>query len=240
MDPHQPRRFYLISHPRTTSNLLVRILALDDQPDVALHQSGALGGYFFAPASGLEVELGLQGKLIEEWSAVHRNQMKEKLQECFDNLEKYLEGAETDGKIAFVKEHGFLLIEPTARMALIHGRGSTREHPWTIRLPSKYGSELTRSPLNETLFADEFLRTWLPTFLIRHPALVFPSQYRAMKDLDVINPVQKDTLQFDMWITFRWIRSLYDYWSDCVGKFGVGIDGDRTWVNSLSINIGST
>lgn len=38
------------------------------------------------------------------------------------------------------------------------------------------------SHLNSTILPDKFLETWLPTFLIRHPALVFPSHYRAFKD----------------------------------------------------------
>ena len=233
MESSQPRRIFLITHPRTASNLLIQMLALEDQPDIAQHRSGGLGGYFFLPAHLLKGELGLHGKFIEEWSEVHKSRMKEKLQECFDELERYLEDAERDGKIAFVKDHGLFLIEPTALTALVNKRENTHEHPWIIQVPPKYDSELTRSPLNQSFLPDGFLRTWLPTFLIRHPALVFPSHYRVMKDIKEINPERKDTWQLDTMMTFSWIRSLYDFWSEYTGKSRVDMDRNNTWVNSF-------
>lgn len=234
MGIRQPHRLFLITHPRTASNLLVRILALNDQPDVARHPPGVFdGGYFFLPASRLEVELGLREKHIEDWSEDHRKQIIERVQGCFDNLESYTQSAQTDGKIAFVKEHAAFLIEPTARR--VYGRGSTHEHPWTVKVPSRYGPELTRSRLNETVFPDEYLRDWLPTFLIRHPALVFPSHYRAMRDIKQIDPERDHTFQCDVMMTFSYTRSLYDYWSVQFGKSGVDIDGDNIWVSSSHV-----
>lgn len=237
MDAQKPRRFYLITHPRTASNLLIKILALDDQPDVAPHRPGALGGYFFVPASRLEIQLGLRGKHIEEWSEENRKELKDKLQECFDSMEEYLDSAEAGGKIAFVKEHAYFLAEPTAKMALVDVCGSSNELPWTMQLPSKYGTELTRSSFNKTLFPDQFLQPWLPTFLIRHPALAFPSLYRVMMDVKTINPEKKNTFQFDMMMTYGWVRSLYDFWSEYLGEFGREVNKDRLWVNYLSGSI---
>lgn len=231
-----PRRFYLITHPRTASNLLLRILALEDQPDVAQHRSDALGGYFFLPSAQLSTKLGLRGKNVEGWTEDQKNQMRGKLQECFNTLEKYAERAEKDGKVAFVKEHSLLLIEPVAQSKGIYGPDSTQEPPWTVQVPSKYGPELTRSPLNETLFPDQFIRTWLPTFLIRHPALVFPSQYRALMDIKLVDLGAKDTSQFDIIFTFRWIRSLYNDSSEYLGKFGAEMDGENTWVSNFFSN----
>lgn len=229
MESHQPRRVYLITHPRTASNLLVRILALDDQPDVAQHRPGALGGYFFVAASRLELDLGLREKHIDDWSEDERGQMKEKFQECFDGMEEYVKSAETEGKIAFVKEHGYWLIEPSARMPSSR-QGHEKDH-WTMQIPSNYGMESTRSFLNKSIFPDEFLRTWLPTFLIRHPALVFPSQYRAMTDVNSIHPEKESTFQLDMVMNFRWIRSLYDYWADYLRKSAVDVGEENPWVN---------
>ena len=230
----QPHHLFLITHPRTASNLLVRILALNDQPDVARHPPGTFGGgYFFGPAARLEIELGLREKHVEEWSEDHRKQIIERVQGCFDNLENYIQSAQTNGKIAFVKEHAVFLTEHTARR--VYGRGNTHEHPWTVKVPSRYGPELTRSRLNETLFPDEYLRDWLPTFLIRHPALVFPSQYRAMRDIKLIDLERDHTFQCDVMMTFRYTRSLYDYWSVQFGKSGVDIDGDNTWVSSSQV-----
>jgi hypothetical protein len=226
-----PRRFYLITHPRTASNLLVRMLALDDQPAVQKHEDSIGKGYFFFSAAKLEITLGLRGKNTNAWTEDQKQQMKEKNQECFDNMEKYLATAEADDKIAFIKEHSVLLMEPTAKNRSLFGQVSTPDFPWTVQVPAKYGSKLTRSPLNQTLFPDEFLGTWLPTFLVRHPALVFPSQYRAGRDIKTLDTNAKDTSQLDVMFTFRWTRSLYDFWSEYLGKFGSNLDGDTTWAS---------
>lgn len=226
-----PRRFYLITHPRTASNLLVRILALNDQPAVQKHKANAGGGYFFLPATHLEGNLGLRGKNLDYWTEDEKNQMREKVQECFNNMEEYVATAQANDKIAFIKEHSLLLIEPTAKTRVLSGKANCQDLPWTVQVPGKYGSKLTRSPLNQTLFPDEVLGTWLPTFLVRHPALVLPSQYRAMRDIKVIDTNVKDNSPLEIALSFRWIRSLYDWWSEYLGKFGSEMDGDQTWVS---------
>src|SRR4051812_24913641 len=115
METGQPYRCLLISHPRTASNLLVRILALDNQPNFAHYGTNELPGYFFQAAARLETDLGLRGIPVGEWSEEHRSKVKQKMKDCIDNLEKYMKSAEMDGKNVFVKEHSYCLIEPTAR-----------------------------------------------------------------------------------------------------------------------------
>ena len=103
-----------------------------------------------------------------------------------DALEKYETTAEAEGKIAFVKEHAQYMSEPVSRFQFLLGEGSVNESPWTVQTPGVYGTGTAQSPLNKTLLPDSFLKTWLPTFLIRHPALTFPSQYRAMIDIKAL------------------------------------------------------
>lgn len=239
MEDSRPFRCYLITHPRTASNLLVRILALENQPDVAQHRPGAHGGCFFCPANRVEIDLGLRERNIEEWSEGQRNQLKEKIQDCFANLEEYLDGADAEGKMAFVKEHGFLLIDPSSRSAKPESHGTTSERPWTVKVSSKYGFPLTRSSLNNTIFPDEFLTTWSPVFLIRHPALVFPSQYRVMRDLKTLDSELRNTLHLDLMTTLSWIRSLYDFWSDYLEKSSGEIKRREIWVSSSYIYHGA-
>jgi hypothetical protein len=59
----------------------------------------------------------------------------------------------------------------------INGNAHRYAYPWKAHtMTSRYR---IFSPLNQTVLPDDFLLCFKPTFLIRHPALVFPSYYRA-------------------------------------------------------------
>lgn len=56
MDSDYGRRFYLITYHRTASNLLLRILYLENQPNIMLRK---MGSYFFMPSFLLGIEKGI-------------------------------------------------------------------------------------------------------------------------------------------------------------------------------------
>lgn len=61
---------------------------------------------------------------------------------------------------------------------------------------------------NPTIFTDDFLSAWLPVFLIRHPALVFESWYRAESSAGPVDIFDKSLAFFT---TFTYIRQLYEW-----------------------------
>jgi hypothetical protein len=230
MEANPYRRFYLITHPRSASNLLVRILALEEQPNVGQGTNGS-PGYFFMSSFQLIKDLDVRGKHVRDWTEDERRQIKQAYQDDFNKLEAYVEASRAQAKIAFVKEHSYFMIEPVAQTRSIYGGDSVEESPWTVQIPSTYGSEVTHSRLNETVLPDEFLMTWLPTFLIRHPALSFPSLYRAFTDIVFPDKDQRKDEQMEVVMTFRWTRTLYEWYAQQLSKSSLesGSGSDITW-----------
>ncbi|KAL9107268.1 MAG: hypothetical protein Q9227_007809 [Pyrenula ochraceoflavens] len=210
MDPQQGRLFYLITYPRVASNLLVKILSVHDQPDVITNDVG--GGYFFLPAFLLGQKHKLRDKQIDEWSAEEKDQMKSAYQEAVDKLESFVQRAKTENKVLFVKEHAEFMADPT-KLSGFAWENHPNEPAWRLQLPQAYGSPPSHSSLNDTLLPDDFLRQWRPVFLIRHPALVFPSLYRAMTDSEGFGAAEEKREPFNMGMTLRWSRRLYDLYT---------------------------
>lgn len=217
------RRFWLLTHPRTASNLLIRMLALDDQ---ATPLPGEKRDYFFLRSTILKMgKYKTAGKHLDEWSPEVRTGLMESYQSCFEALQKYAEDAEAHAKDIFVKEHASWLIEPVAETKWVFGENSTQEGPWMVENPSGE----TRSSLNETILPDQFLETWLPTFLIRHPALVFPSIYRTAVDNQGLEIVKADSGIHALEMTLHWSRTLYDWFSRRLQTSESTSDAGATW-----------
>jgi hypothetical protein len=74
------------------------------------------------------------------------------------------------------------------------------------------------SPFNKTILPDSFLLTFRPTFLVRHPALAFPSYYRAHTDSrsGPKNQLEEHDLirELTPWMTFHWMRWLYEFYGE--------------------------
>ncbi|TKA67664.1 hypothetical protein B0A49_08060 [Cryomyces minteri] len=228
MDTDRGRRFYLITYPRTASNLLVRILNLGEQPNI-LKLEGTGWGYFFLDTHYLSYELQTAGKPLQEWTQSQRRQTMDSFQRGFKEFEKYVATARTEDKMVFVKEHSIFLTEPTALSRFAYGEDSVDETPWVMQ-PSGYVPELRRSSLNQTCLPDEFLQTWRPTFLIRHPALVFPSLYRALLDTHrVLEAGPTSDAHLKTLMTMHWTRTLHDWYAENVKPTLSESNGGVTW-----------
>ncbi|RYP24052.1 hypothetical protein DL765_000780 [Monosporascus sp. GIB2] len=199
--PTQPR-YWLITSPRTASNMLVKILNLDAQGV----RPAENGGYFFLPAV---MKRMAQLDSMNTWTEKQRTEIYEAHQQCFDNLQDYIAKAENEGQIIYVKEHAVTLNDPVKENAYVHGHDAGESKP----LRARGLEDHSRSKLNLTCLPDAFLKTWNPTFLIRHPAMMFPSLYRALSDieLDGFKRGKKDP-EYSQ-VTLRWIRSLYDFYA---------------------------
>lgn len=215
MATESPRRFLLISQPRTASNLLIHILGLENQSSIIPIKDW---GYIFAETSIKLYHMGLRGVSVDKWTDEMKKHAVDQYQKNLDTFQKYADDAEVQGKGMLIKEHGCFIASPYALHEFLEGQTGVTERPiWPIKVPSGYGSEFTYSSGNATLFPDEFLRSWQPTFLIRHPALMFPSYYRAMLDLMKINdqsPGERSARDLELALTLHWARTLYDWYME--------------------------
>ena len=72
----------------------------------------------------------------------------------------------------------------------------------------------SRTSTNPTVLPDSFLKTMSPVIMIRHPARMIPSFYRAIMDSNIgINVNDGD---FPVQATFRWSRLVFDWYAQHV------------------------
>jgi hypothetical protein len=83
-----------------------------------------------------------------------------------------------------------------------------------LRIPDSYGAQQTWSPGNPSVLSDEYLRTWQMAFVIRHPALAFPSMFRAMEKMTKEGILNEDGVRGtspNSTLTLKWTRMLFDW-----------------------------
>ncbi|PLB39046.1 uncharacterized protein BDW47DRAFT_19224 [Aspergillus candidus] len=208
---HQPDRLLLVSVPRTASNLFVKILDIDHQPNVHTNQKH---GYFYYPAFLAATMDGLPARPIDTWPEATKTGIGAAFQSCFDTLEECATAATQQSKTMFAKEHAFWMLNPAAFDQTLPTPSTVEHHDaFRPRIPERYGPTQTYSPGNNTVMSDEYLRTWRLAFIIRHPALAWPSFYRAMSQLSVLGYLDTDGVRGASRtnMTLRWTRALYDW-----------------------------
>ncbi|RHZ64672.1 hypothetical protein CDV55_104990 [Aspergillus turcosus] len=145
-----------------------------------------------------------------------------------------ISSARDEGKIFFAKEHAAWFVNPAAFGKMMHdgdrssgddsaaGKADDYYSLFPVRVSSDYGPSQTFSS-TETVLPDEYLRTWQLAFIIRHPALVCPSMYRAHRALKKLYPIGSSTSNgmsrrfLRLSVSLRWTRMLYDW---CVSQEG--------------------
>lgn len=187
--------------PRTASNLLIRMLGIGEQPEIVPRQ---FSGYFFINALMKINIMNLRHNHVDYWTPEEKAQMRQCYQECYNTLDEYTNKADADGKIAFVKEHVAFMLDPTATSRSLCPDREAKESPWTVQLP---GSDEVgaRSPDNFTVLPDEFLKTFLPILLIRHPALVFASVCRKRRELRGLGDIGLAAQLPEASMTLKWM-----------------------------------
>lgn len=227
--------YYLITYPRTCSNLFVRMLALEDQPNV--FPAPDYGGYFFKPYFTTLASSSNWGMPIDELPAEQVASMRESLKSCADTFGEYVAKARSQRAVAFVKEHAHFISNPVAESKYLHGPESTNQELWTAdpshaafnEEPAEDGPS-SHSPGNMTVLPDRFLKAWKPTFLIRHPAAAFPSFYRSYKDIQ--NGQDPSDNAAKLLLTLHWPRTLYDWYVRQIAEAQHGAlhqDEDASW-----------
>lgn len=222
------RRVYLLTHPSTASNLVTKILNIPAQNVPYRFQAG----YFFRSPVHKGIEMGTGHTHMKLWTKEEIAIIKEEYQNALNDFQEWLDGAEKNGQIAFVKEHATFLTDPVAMTKFLSGEvdeevvernleGERKAVGWKFqyKIPSSlYGTvpDIAGS-CNKTVLSDEFLLTFTPTFLIRHPALVFPSYYRAHINIYGVPKSEQEAremeMEIDPFMSFHWLRKLYDFYS---------------------------
>ncbi|KAK1147629.1 hypothetical protein N8T08_000971 [Aspergillus melleus] len=221
-----PRRILLVSNPRTASNLLLKILALPDQPNVYANDKG---GYYFFDSFVATANDNRIYKPFDQWTPEDRSEIQSALKKCFDQLEEGTSQASQEGKVFFAKEHSPWFIDPLALKSILHLDENTSTatedaplsnddaagaiSPFRLQVPTTYTAAPTFSPTNYTILPDEYLRTFHMAFIIRHPALMFPSFYRAMGKMVKLDVITEANIAGVMAanMTLRFSRLLYDW-----------------------------
>lgn len=94
-----------------------------------------------------------------------------------------------------------------------------KNHTYQIWEPSKPpeadGSATYPTKTNPTLLPDAFLASWRPVFLIRHPALVFESWYRAERCGGMFDFFDKSWSRLT---SYQHTRELYDWYASMEGE----------------------
>lgn len=204
------KRLYIFTYPRTASSLLVKILNLPNQPSVISRKGG---GYFFLPAIQRQRELRLLEKSYPHWSEDEKERLREQFQQCSRDFGQFFASEEAAGKTIVVKEHVTHMIDPISKMSYVYSSQYAPEPPWKINLSATNTKRPRNMGANNTVLQDEFLRTWFPTFLIRHPAVAFPSYYRIFFRS---HPSEEEMSEIEgeltSAMTLRWTRHLYDWY----------------------------
>jgi hypothetical protein len=230
-----PRHVAFFSHPRTASNLVLKILNIAEQPDV-LTQHGP-PDHHFTPAIKVEFDDDGRVKRFCESSGEMQKAMMDHFEQSLTTLNEYATHAASDGKIAFFREHSISLSDPAAQYCFYAGTTIDGENAWSI--PSSWKCDNRRTPLNRTVLPDEFLRRWFPIFIIRHPASAFSSYFRILTSSD--SSKAKIQQQAAMVNTYHWTRSLYDCYKLSFGTQGIILDADDIMANpQLLVNVSKT
>jgi hypothetical protein len=233
MVTERPRHVAVFSHPRTASNLILKILNIAEQPNVFTQP--VMPDHHFTPA--IKVEFNDNGcvKGICELSEEKRKAMIEHYGKNLHTLDEYATRAASEGKIAFFREHCISLSDPVAQYCFYSGASIEGEEAWSI--PSRGEDEKgRRTPLNRTVLSDAFLRQWFPIFVIRHPISAFSSYSRVLIKSE--SSEAKTQQQATMVNTYHWTRSLYDCYKYSFGINGIILDADDIMKNpQLLVNM---
>ncbi|KAJ5542922.1 hypothetical protein N7535_005344 [Penicillium sp. DV-2018c] len=208
---HKPHRLLLVSVPRTASNLLLKVLNISNQPNLITNPKC---GYFFYDAFMTAAKDARLNRPLDQWTADEKNETKSVFQRCLHDLEEYSARASAENRIMFAKEHAFWFANPGAFTRSLGGTDTPDDlKEFRMSIPESYGPTQTFSASNQTVLSDEYLRTWRIAFVIRHPALAWPSLYRAMQKLLKEGYIDDDGIKGASIVnmTLSWTRKLFDW-----------------------------
>ncbi|SMY25003.1 unnamed protein product [Zymoseptoria tritici ST99CH_1A5] len=193
------KRAYLFSHPRTTTNLLLRMLSGQSEWD--------LDGYFFYDAFIYAREKIAASSLDDVPQAAwdHYHSLRE---DALQRTHSFLEEARAKKRHVLLKNHAYMLPPITDCIKTVEPASVKTQQSNGI-----HGAKLDNT--NWTPFSDALMLSWTPIFIIRNPILTFESWVRAEGE-----PFADLTSCFArIPTTFTWYRSIVDWYRSQPGDW---------------------
>ncbi|GAW26691.1 hypothetical protein SAMD00023353_4301100 [Rosellinia necatrix] len=207
MDPEiASRPIFLFTHPRTASNLLMKMLR--DHPGLGIIEYPFVDTYYYGKES---LTLRDNDRMRSAKKRLHDHPaLCQTFQAAFDQLEQTIQSTHATGRIPFIKEHAFTLVRPEVISQNLGRDIPPRTTPRVIARALPTAADQAALDGNPTVLPTQFLLGVTPVFLIRHPALVFESILR------VSGPTmgaRVDDEEFLVDASLRWLRLLHDWFA---------------------------
>ena len=175
-DESIPRSIFLFTHPRTASNLFVRLFS--NHP-----QLSSIGYSFFnAFMHGPEKQYQHEHPDPQNPGGIVIDNSRETFQVAFDRLHESMSKAIKEGKTPLLKEHAFVVTKQQPANETAAEPSSAGIIPQVIDKSIEPHAEASRT--NPTLLPDRFLQSLVPVILYRHPAKAVPSMYRTLSQAE--------------------------------------------------------
>jgi hypothetical protein len=120
------------------------------------------------------------------------------------------------------KEHVYFITDPQTIAANVICLPNGTPRSIINAKPTIEGSAIAPAkslslPANPTVLPNDFLTTFLPVILIRHPAKIIPSYYRASRDAFGATVFDED---FPVDVSLRWSRLIFDWYEEyyCISE----------------------
>ncbi|KAJ3798960.1 hypothetical protein GGU11DRAFT_778918 [Lentinula aff. detonsa] len=225
------KRLFLFSHPRTRSNLFIRLL--ETHPQMVTKQYPFMFAFQAGPESQWSEEK--RAKRIQGSHISKEEADKKTYQAGLDEMEDVLAKANEEGKICTIKEHTLHLFDSKFMNTIV--TPPRREVPRPVMVDHKLdvvGSEAADIQLpipNPTLLPDRIIASMSPVLIIRHPIFTYTSYMRAAT---VFGGTAFDS-EFQLMATYRWQRIIYDFYREYYDKadsewkkdWPIVVDGDK-------------
>ncbi|KAM0669279.1 hypothetical protein MY8738_004311 [Beauveria namnaoensis] len=170
MTKPRPSDVFFFSCPRTLSNLLVKLLS---------QQQGWEGsGYYFHSACIYAVE-NFSCSVDAEAPPEKRQEFVRQLREGFAKMEAARDKAHRNGNALFLKNHCAQIWKPSFLYEATKNGQFAAEFTLDDDDDDDDDDAPPRAHTNPTMLTDAYLVSFVPIFLIRHPALMVDSWFRA-------------------------------------------------------------
>ncbi|KAI7237471.1 TFIIH basal transcription factor complex, subunit SSL1 [Hortaea werneckii] len=207
---HLPRYIFVFDSPRTCSNLFGKLFSADPQLDYVRHP------YLLPGIRGPEkIEANMSKETLEALGRKYGGRFSEEdlkawcqltYERANEEVAEKIRQAQSNGKILFAHEHSAVCVQKDVALACLRSDN-----------PSSFKPSMRPTPLS-----DAVLKSCVPAMLIRHPARIVPSLYRAETATDMLRIGDE---AFTLWSTVRFTRILYEY-LESLGNRPVVVDAE--------------
>lgn len=210
----KPTRILLLTHARTASHLLERMLSKQTNCLYSSH-------FFHAPTRVLRREF-LKQMATGQADQDLKVELLAKYDEGYRDYENFLNEAKRLNKIAFDHLQPHVVMTPTLAAEQMYGREfrSEDEHFWLVGQPKNSGkAHTTRTVLPDENFLQPGTRVII-TF--RHPVLIIEGMYRGFLNLsEFAQDMKNNHRMLHTGGTLRYVRMMYDWYLEHGKPLGI-------------------